>query len=62
VVALFPCDEIAWTPITERAVSAITNDLPRDGARKPILATNGGVTPMASREFQRLGWQVVHIQ
>jgi hypothetical protein len=64
VVALFPCDEIAWTPITERAVSAITHDLPRDGAvaRKPILATNGGVTPMATHEFQKLGWQVVHLK
>jgi hypothetical protein len=64
VVALFPCDDIAWTAITERAVTAITNDLPRDGAiaRKPILATNGAVTPMASREFQKLGWQVVHLK
>ncbi len=64
VVALFPCDDIAWTAITERAASAITNDLPRDGAaaRKPILATNGAVTPMATHEFQELGWQVVHLK
>jgi hypothetical protein len=64
VVALFPCDDIAWTAITERAVHAITNDLPRDGAvaRKPILATNGAVTPMASSEFQKLNWQVVHLK
>jgi hypothetical protein len=64
VVALFPCDDIAWTAITERAVTAITRDLPHDSAvvRKPILATNGEVTPMASREFQKLGWQVVHLK
>ena len=64
VVALFPCDDIAWTAITERAVTAITNDLPHDGAvaRKPILATNGVVTPMASREFQKLNWQVVRLK
>jgi hypothetical protein len=64
VIALFPCDDIAWTAITERAVTAITRDLPRDGtvARNPILATNGAVTPMASREFQKLGWQVVHLK
>lgn len=64
VVALFPCDDIAWTAITERAVSAITNDLPRDGAaaRKPIIATNGAVTPTASAEFQKLGWQVVRLK
>src|SRR5271169_5282003 len=43
IVALFPCDDIAWTAITERAVTAITRDLPHEGAvvRKPILATNG---------------------
>ena len=64
VVALFPCDDIAWTAITERAVKAITNDLPRDGAgaHKPILATNGAVTPMALAEFQKLGWQVAHLK
>jgi hypothetical protein len=64
VVALFPCDDIAWTAITERAATAITNDLPRDGAvaRNPILATNGAVTPMASSELKKLGWQVVHIK
>ena len=64
VVALFPCDDIAWTAITERAVRAITRDLPHDGAvaRKPILATNGEVTPMATSEFQKLGWQVVHLK
>jgi hypothetical protein len=64
VVALFPCDDIAWTAITERAVTAITHDLPHDGAvvRKPILATNGAVSPMASREFQNRGWQVVHLK
>ena len=64
VIALFPCDDIAWTAITERAVTAITRDLPHDGtvARNPILATNGAVTPMASREFQKLGWQVVHLK
>jgi hypothetical protein len=64
VVALFPCDDIAWTAITESAVTAISRDLPHDGAvaRKPILATNGAVTPMASSEFQKLGWQVVHLK
>lgn len=64
VVALFPCDDIAWTAITERAVKAITNDLPRDGAaaRKPIIATNGAVTPTATHEFQKLGWQVVRLK
>ena len=60
VVALFPCDDIAWTAITEKAVTAITNDMPRDGAvaSKPILATNGTVTPTVSSEFKKRGWQV----
>jgi hypothetical protein len=64
VVALFPCDDIAWTAITERAVTAMSRDLPHDGAvaRKLILATNGGVTRMATYEFQKLGWQVVHLK
>lgn len=64
LVALFPCDDIAWTAITERAVTAISRDLPHDGAvaGKLILATNGGVTRMATYEFQKLGWQVVHLK
>jgi hypothetical protein len=63
VVALFPCDDIAWTAITERAVTGISRDLPHDRAfaSKAILATNGSVTPMATHEFQQLGWQVVHL-
>jgi hypothetical protein len=32
------------------------------GPRKPILATNGEVTSMASREFQNLNWQVVRLK
>jgi hypothetical protein len=64
IIALFPFDDVAWTAITERAADAMTNDLRRDGAlaRKPILATNGAVTLMASGEFQKLGWQVVHLK
>jgi hypothetical protein len=64
IVALFPCDDIAWTAITEKAATAITNDLRHNGAagRKLILATNGGVTPIATREFQKLGWQVVQLR
>ena len=64
IVALFPCDDIAWTAITEKAATAITNDLRHNGTagRKLILATNGGVTPIATREFQKLGWQVVQLR
>jgi len=64
IIALFPFDDIAWTAIAETAANAMTNDLRRDGAveRKRILATNGAVTPMASSELQKLGWQVVHLK
>lgn len=64
VIALFPCDEIAWTEITANAMKAMTNDLPREGgiARRPVLATSGSVTPIATRELQKLGWQVQYLK
>jgi len=64
VVALLPCDDIAWTAITARAVNAVTKDLPHEGgaARRPILATTGTVTPMAANEFRNLGWEVIYLK
>ena len=64
VVALLPCDDIAWTAITARAVDAVTRDLPHDGSvvRRPVLATTGSVTPMAAGEFRKLGWEITYLK
>jgi hypothetical protein len=60
VVAAFPFDNLAWTAIVEPAAKGVTSELRASGSltRKPILATNGPITPMASGELQKLGWQV----
>jgi hypothetical protein len=60
IVAAFPFDDLAWTAIVEQAATGVTSELRANGrlARKPILATNGPITPMASTELQKLGWQV----
>jgi len=64
VVAAFPFDQVAWTAIMENAANAVTSELRRSGAvaPKPVLATSGAVTPTASSEFQRLGWQLVQLK
>lgn len=64
IAAVFPFDDLAWTEIIERAAKAVTAELRRGGAvaRKPILATNSAITPMASSEFQKLGWQIVQLK
>ena len=59
IVAAFPTDELAWTDLVEKTANATMNDLRRYGlARKPVLVTTGPITPTASKELQRLGWQV----
>jgi hypothetical protein len=64
IVAAFPFDDLAWTANVERPARAVTSELRRDGllARKPILATTGAVTPTASSELQKLGWQVMQLR
>jgi hypothetical protein len=64
IVAAFPFDDLAWTANVERPARAVTSELRRDGflARKPLLATTGAITPMASSELQKLGWQVTQLR
>jgi hypothetical protein len=63
IVAAFPFDELAWTEIPERTFNAATSEMRRSGAAvTPIFATSGGVTPMAAREIQKLGWKVVQLK
>lgn len=62
IVAAFPFDELAWTDIVERAATAVTNQLEnQSNGHKPVLAIGGSISPLASREFHRLGWRVVQL-
>jgi hypothetical protein len=64
IVAAFPFDDLAWTANVEQPAKAVTGALRRDGllARKPVLATTGAITPTASNELQKLGWQVTQLK
>ncbi len=64
IVAAFPTDELEWTEPVEKAANAIMSDLRRTGllARNPILVTTGPITPMASKELQKLGWQMTQLR
>lgn len=62
VVAAFPFDELAWTEIVQRAAIGVTAKLKKSRQRqKSILAVSGSISPLASREFETLGWQVVQL-
>ena len=62
VVAAFPFDELAWTEIVQRAAIGVTAKLKKSRQRqKSILAVSGLISPLASREFETLGWRVVQL-
>lgn len=61
VVAAFPFDEVAWTPVSARTFNAITPELRRGGG-KPVLVIHGAVTRMAADELKKLGWQIVQLR
>ena len=62
-VAVFPLDDLAWTALPKRTFLAANAELRRrspNGAA--ALATTGQVTPLASSEIQKLGWQIVQLK
>jgi len=62
-VAVFPLDDLAWTAVPARAFKATTAALKRSQpGDHPIFATTGEVTPMATRELKKLGWQIQKIK
>lgn len=62
-VALVPLDDLAWSAVPRRAFLAATAQLRREQpGDHPVLATTGDVTPMASRELKKLGWQIVRLK
>jgi len=62
-VAVFPVDDLAWTALPKRTFLAANTELRR---RNPnavaVLATTGQVTPLASSEIKKLGWQIVQLK
>jgi len=64
IVAAFPLDLFAWTANADRSAKTVTANLRRTQtlAQKPIFATTNTVTPMATSEMEKLGWQVVRLR
>jgi hypothetical protein len=62
-VALFPLDDLAWTAMPKRTFLAANSELrSRNPNGAAVFATTGSVTPLASSEIKRLGWQVVQLK
>ena len=62
-VAVFPLDDLAWTALPKRTFLAANAELRRrnpNGAA--VFATTGQVTPLASSEIKKLGWQIVQLK
>jgi DNA-binding transcriptional regulator YhcF (GntR family) len=63
VVAVVPMDDLAWTDLPKRTFLAANAELRRlnpNGAA--VFATTGLVTPLASAEIKKLGWQIVQLK
>jgi hypothetical protein len=60
VVAAFPFDEVAWTPVAARTFNAITAAL--RGGGKPVLVIHNAATKTAAAELKKLGWQIVQLK
>lgn len=62
-VAVFPLDDLAWTALPKRTFLAANSELRRRNPNAAaVFATSGTVTPLASNEIKKLGWQVVQIK
>jgi hypothetical protein len=60
LLALFPLDEVAWT---ERVARVFDRAQPAASAApgRPVLATTGTVTPMATAELTQRGWTLQRV-
>jgi hypothetical protein len=62
LVAVFPFDEIAWTPLVEKSFSRLTGEVVKRGeSQKAMLATTGPVSAEAMKQLTKMGWQVVKL-
>ena len=62
-VAVFPLDDLAWTALPKRTFLAANAELrSRNPNGAAVFATTGQVTPLASSEIKKLGWQVVQLK
>ncbi len=62
-VAVFPLDDLAWTDLPKRTVLAANAELRRRNPQgSAVFATTGLVTPLASAEIKKLGWQIVQLK
>jgi len=63
VVALFPLDDLAWAAAPRRTFLAANAELRRRSPNsKAVFATTGLVTPRATAEITKLGWQIVKVK
>jgi hypothetical protein len=63
VVALFPLDDLAWANAPRRTFLAANAELRRRSPNgKAVFATTGLVTPRATAEITKLGWQIVKVK
>ena len=62
-VAVFPLDDLAWTALPKRTFLAANAELrSRNPNGAAVFATTGQVTPLASSEIKKLGWQIVQLK
>jgi hypothetical protein len=62
LVAVFPFDEIAWTPLVEKSFNRLTGEIVKRGeTQKSLLATTGPVSAEAAKQLTKMGWQIVKL-
>jgi len=63
VVAIYPLDDLAWTAVPRRAFVTTAAALKREHPGSHVVfATTGAITPLATQEIKRLGWQIAKIK
>ena len=63
IVAVYPLDDLAWTERLQRAFVATSGQLRGERpSGRWVFATTGAVTPMATQEIKKLGWNIVEIK
>lgn len=62
LVAVFPFDEIAWSPLVDKSFARLTGEIAKLGEKqKAVLATGALISPDATTQLTKLGWQIVKL-
>lgn len=61
ILALFPLDEVAWTPRVAAAFNKVSPAVTASGTTA-VLGIRGALTPTARDEITRAGWTIVAIK